>query len=644
MQKIKYFPIATIAVILSAFLLLPTNVFANKYAASSISEELKKDANSVFRVNNRDYIFHGPNSYTERIETVVTILKEAGNDFGYLFIPYDSHSRARFIEGEIIDESGRIIKKIRQKDLSDYSAMQGFSLYEDNRVLTYDPKIYQYPYTVRYVYEITYRRGMYYSNTFFPVESFNSSAENATLSILFPENLTVKYEEFNIDKGLKTKTSDKNYIQWQWKFKNIPAVKHEHLAPSLREISYAIMFACNEFAFDSYQGSNSSWLDYGKWIWEMNKGRDKLPQATIDMLRNMVKDIDDDKEKVKAIYQYLQSRTRYVNIVLGIGGMQPFDAQTVDRNGYGDCKALSNYMVAMLKEVGIESHYTLVRAGSQRRDYRFSPDFVASQFNHVIVCVPLNGDTIYLECTSQVNPFGHQGDFTDNRYVLIIREDGGHLRRTPAIPITENALNGSALVKLDAQGNGNANVTMTFGGHFFSPLNAASRQNEEDQKKWLYSRDYLPNSVLEKHSIQIDNSRPAIARLEMQALLKTYANVSRNRIFIPVNLLSASKSTPPRIRNRVHPFELAFERSYCDTITYIVPEGFVVESIPQNTVLESEFGKYVSTIVVEGNVVKYTMYYESKSGRFPPEKYPEYFEFWQSIVRADNQNVTFLKE
>ncbi|MBS4014751.1 MAG: DUF3857 domain-containing protein [Bacteroidetes bacterium] len=251
MQKTKYF-IKSIYTFLWLFLLISSSsLIASKYDVSSISEELKKDANSVFRLNNQEYIFHGPSAYTERIETVVTIMKEAGKSSGYLVIPYDSHSKARFVEGEIFDASGKSIRKIRHKDLVDYSAMQGFSLYEDNRVLTYDPKIFQYPYTVRYVYEISYRRGMYYSNTFFPVESFNSSAESAVLTILFPEGLTVKYEEYNIPEGLKTKIADKKYIQWQWKFKNIPAVKHEYLAPSLRDISYAVMFACNEFTFES---------------------------------------------------------------------------------------------------------------------------------------------------------------------------------------------------------------------------------------------------------------------------------------------------------------------------------------------------------------------------------------------------------
>src|SRR3546814_15272406 len=81
-------------------------------------------------------------------------------------------------------------------------------------------------------------------------------------------------------------------------------------------------------------------------------------------------------------------------------------AEEVDRLSYGDCKGLANYTQALLEVVGIPSVYTEVNAGDHQRSYL--PDFASfGQGNHIILCVPLDGDTTWLECTSKETPFGY---------------------------------------------------------------------------------------------------------------------------------------------------------------------------------------------------------------------------------------------
>ena len=113
-----------------------------------------------------------------------------------------------------------------------------------------------------------------------------------------------------------------------------------------------------------------------------------------------------DREKVKAIYDYLAKTTRYVSIQLGIGGLQPIAASDVCRTGFGDCKGLSNYTRAMLKEIGIPSTYTVISTTNER----LLPDFSsANQMNHVILQVPLPKRSeerrVGKECRSRWSPY-----------------------------------------------------------------------------------------------------------------------------------------------------------------------------------------------------------------------------------------------
>ncbi len=147
-----------------------------------------------------------------------------------------------------------------------------------------------------------------------------------------------------------------------------------------------------------------NWNELGKFIIYLIADKDVLPAETLTTLKELIKNCPDRNSKIKAVYNYMQKRTRYVGVQIGIGGWQPIPAEYVDKKGYGDCKGLVNCTRAMLKAVGITSYYTLVNAGKNASP--LITGFPCNHFNHIILCVPGPNDTTWLECTSQQQAYG----------------------------------------------------------------------------------------------------------------------------------------------------------------------------------------------------------------------------------------------
>jgi hypothetical protein len=168
---------------------------------------------------------------------------------------------------------------------------------------------------------------------------------------------------------------------------------------------------------------------------------------------------------------------------LGIGGWQPFDASYVASKAYGDCKALSNYMYALLKEANIKSCYTQIRAGAGK--YFFLPDLPSPQFNHIILCVPLQKDTMWLECTSQTLAAGYLSDFTCNRYALAVDENGGKLIRTPNYGMKENLQVRNIKAILEEDGMLNVTANTTYNGIQQDEIHSAITGLSKDKVKEL---------------------------------------------------------------------------------------------------------------------------------------------------------------
>lgn len=607
------------------------------YAAASIPTELLENAHAVVRESTEEFVIHRPDAATYRVQHAVTVLNENGDQFASLAIFYDKQHKISNVRCEVFDAAGRSVKKIRNKDLTDRS-VTSYSLYDDNRLTTYEYQTHHYPYTLVYSYEEAYD-GILHCPRWQPIEGFGLAVEQASFSVSAPADAPFRSRANQVKATDSTATAEA--ITTIWQVTNLPARQQEPFQPALSDLTPTVVIAPTRFEFEGYAGTMDTWKSFGQWVYQLNAGRNQLPEATQQTVKQLVADMPDTLARVKKLYEYLQSKTRYVSIQLGIGGYQPFEARTVDELGYGDCKALSNYMQSLLQVADIPSRYILVRAGRGQRD--ILTDFPSTQFNHAILCVPMQQDTLWLECTSQTNPVGYTGYFTSGRHALLIDEAGGHLVNIPYTEQQQNTQTRRGTLRLDDEGNGTLEVTTRYAGLQYDHVDDIVRLSAAEQQKRLYQRIDLPNFRLLDYAYQQDKQPVPTTEEHLSLSVSGYASVSGKRWFINPNVLSQWDYLPARRTDRQTPVEIYHAYVDTDSMEIILPENLYAEYAPEPIVIESPFGEYRSTYTIEQGKVIYRRTLRINRGTFPAEQYEELVNFYQSVATADQEKVVLKK-
>lgn len=612
-----------------------------KYQASSIDSRMKSNAWAVCREFSQDFKLLDEGKATERIHYVVTILEKRGDEFAVLMLPYDKSTKISSISGKLYDAMGMADEKLKNKAIEDINYTSSGALYDDLRYKRANFQFNSYPYTVEYNYEIEYS-GLISYPEWRPVSGYWLSVEKSSFSISYPDNMEIRYREFNLPKNCRIEKHGNGIKSIEFKVDSVAAWNEEPMSPKLYTETPGVITAPIKFEYGGYAGSMNSWKEFGLWFNKLNEGRDLLPVERQNEIREMVRDLKDTVKIVRKLYEYMQSRTRYVGIQLGIGGFQPFPAETVDRLGYGDCKALSNYMGALLKVVGITSEYTL--AGAASNQGITMNDFPTNgQSNHVILCVPLHRDTLWLECTSQTSPCGYLSLFTAGKRVLIINKDGGKVAQTPLFSAGQNSQNCMAEVQIHSIGSMEATVRTKYSGYQYDNISSVLNEPKKEQEKKLYERLSITGLAITNLNYRSIREKLPVAEETISLQAPSFATKTGSRLFIPLNIFNQNKSAPARVDNRRMPVYNEYAYTDNDTIIISLPNGYKTEAIPAGKNFTSVFGEYKTSITVKDDKVTYIRELRMNRGTWPKESYNALVDFYAAVVSADKVKLV-LKE
>lgn len=615
----------------------------DNYDASLIPKELLAHASTVIRDQQLSVRVESLDNTIVQVKSAITVLNKNGDEDAEIVLEYDKSRVIKSVKGMILNEFGKPINKFSEGDFEKQSAWDGFSLFLDDKIKYYKPAVSQYPYTVVYEYEMKLKQSLAFPQ-WEPVPGYGIAVQKSSFTFTCDKGFNIRYKENNFHNNLIKIEKKAETNTYSWSVSNLKAAKTEPFSPYYKNVIPYVQVAPEKFRYYGLDGSFTDWKTLGKWEYDkLLASRTELPAGTKEHVQELTKDIADPKLKAKKIYEFMQGKTHYVSVQVGIGGNQPFLASDVDQQNYGDCKALVNYTQALLKAVNIDSWYCVVKSG-RRYKVNLLNDFASmDQGDHIILCIPFKNDTTWADCTSQTIPFGYLGDFTDDRNVLACTPEGGKLLHTPKYSVDDDLEKRKADFVINGDGGLSGAMTTTFYGANYDNRDEIVNEPVKEQYKIIQKIYPINNMDILGLDLKQDKSFRPFTTESIKLSARDYASLTDGKCFFMINSVNRIEEPPRQVPNRMN--DVCINRGYTDLddITYTIPPGYHLEKEPLNVKLDKPFGKFTATMELKGNQLTYRRKFQLFDGTYSKETYQDLVDFFQDVVDADEYTVSLVK-
>ena len=601
-----------------------------------IPDSLLKNSDAVARLMSVDFVYNTPTSASAKFVEETTILNNTATDKGSFTCYVSPTSSLKNFSGTLCDAQGRTLRKFKRSDLK-YTEFSGGTLASD--IATYYLEVYapSYPYTVRYEYEMAYKNGLFNFPTFIPVGSKGTALEKGVYTVSVPAGMQFRYKGLHI--GAPAKESADGRDVYRWVLENVPAIKPEPASPPILDLVPLVFAVPGEFEYEKTRGSMCDWASYGIWQCGLLEGRNRLPEALRAEVHRRTDDLATAREKVRALYDYLGESTRYVSIQLGIGGQQPATAEEVFKTKFGDCKALSNYMHAMLGECGIESDYAIIHTSRRR----MSPDFASpDQADHAILRVPLARDTLWLECTNTEVPFGYIHRKIAGHDAIVFRNGTGELVTLPQYADSLNRMVQEVEITISEDGSAEGHISERYETGQYEQQMGFPKMDEKKRTDYLLGALKIP--MVKVSGITCDEHKEALPWIEMDYAISSpkYFNITGNRCFVPQTPFT--NLSPYRDKERHYDIYVGMGYSDITTVRIQIPENMQVEACPRPCCVTEPFGSYSLKIDVGQGLITIEQRTCMHAGTYPRKMFGQYRDFITGRAKAFNANIVLKKQ
>jgi transglutaminase-like putative cysteine protease len=562
---------------------------------------------------------------------VIKIFDPRGYKYANVMIPYGSQSQVESIEARTISPDGEI-SVLNPDKIYDVNLYPDFVFYSDQRAKIFTMPAVENDCIVEYRYSITINSSTY-GNSWRFQETIPMKFSRFTL--LKPSEWEVEYRQYGFDAEPEIVEAPAGFkTSLIWSVSDMPALKSEIAMPPRLDLGARL--ALSPVAV-------RTWPEISRWYADLLKPQMDLRGDLKSITSKIIKGLETDEEKLRAIYEWTRDRIRYIAVAIGIGGYEPNPVQDIMHNKYGDCKDMTILMCAIAEEAGLDVYSALISTRNHGIPDTSLP--AVSQFNHVIAFCPTIGDSgIWMDATDKTCPFGQLPWYDQGMAVLLVKPDEtGEIVYTPK---SVSGNNRSQIVwdaKLDLTGMALISGTSVYWGAAANEIRQKLFYSSKDaHRRWLelYLATRCSGSMLD--TFNISGVYPVEDPLKIHYTFRTPSfaqSTDRSLSFQPAVLSNFDLPDYFRSPKRFTPIQFQFPSRSSFKLTVKLPNGSSMQNQPVKDSLNSNFGHAQWVYMTELNEFIAECSYQLNSEVVEPADYKYFQQFLDRIRRRDLRQV-----
>lgn len=421
---------------------------------------------------------------------------------------------------------------------------------------------------------------------------------------------------------------------------NVPPLKDESYAGNLSNYQAKLIMELDrtEFPGQPIEYLSISWEQVTEVIYKSPDFGEQLSKKGYyeNDINALLKGITDNQAKATAIFNYVKSKVKwndYLGYTTDLGVVKAY------KDGVGNVADINLMLTSMLRHAGLKANPVLI--STRNNGIPIIP--TRSGFNYVVSALEIDSGVVLLDASQKNTDYHVLPVDALNWLGRLIRQDGSSdwIELVPNFPSKETAsLNYNLNEDLSATGKVRNQFTN------YQAMNVRNRYENYSAEQMVRAIENGKGEI-EVSEFSVDNKsesdKPIIQSYNFT--LNNAAEDISGKLYLSPMLFFAAKENPFKEDKRNYPIDYIYPIADRYMVNIVLPEGYEIESLPQNTKFEFKGADAVFSYYgkLNGNMLQFIITFDINKTVVLPDDYEQYKKFYQLVVEKQNEKVVLKK-